>query len=167
MDMTPNRLVRYIDRIEDALLVIILSVMIILSVYQIFSRNFLSESYVWIDPLLRILVLWIGLTGAIVAARNNHHIRIDLFTRYFSMRVRAYVARIAYFVTMTVCLIIAWHGARFVIDEYEYQTIAFGDIPTWITGSIIPVSFMLIAIRYGMLFVSPQPATEKQNGTND
>ena len=155
MSIRDNKFIKIINRLEDSLLVVILSSMIIFAVYQIIARNLFSEGVVWIDPLLRTLVLWVGLSGAVVATRSDNHIRIDIFAKYFPPHMLKYVQRTAYFFTLCVCLIIAWHAARFVYSEYEYGTIAFSGIPAWITALIIPVSFSLIAIRYLLLFISP------------
>jgi len=130
--------------------------MIILAVYQIFSRNVLSEGVVWIDPLLRTLVLWVGLTGAVVATRTDKHIKIDVFAKYLPRKLRPLVQRGVYLFTLLVCLLISWHATQFVLSEYEYGTEAFSGIPAWLTAIIIPVSFFLIAMRYGMLIFTPQ-----------
>ena len=134
---------------------IILSSMIILAIYQIISRNIFSDGVVWIDPLLRMLVLWIGLSGAVVATRTDHHIRIDIFSKYLPNKIQPHVQRVVCFFTLSVCLLISWHAARFVISEYEYSTVAFAGVPVWVTALIIPVSFFLIALRYALLIVSP------------
>jgi TRAP-type C4-dicarboxylate transport system permease small subunit len=155
MNIRDNKFIKLIDMFEDSLLVIILGSMIIFAVYQIIARNLFGEGVVWIDPLLRTLVLWVGLAGAVVATRTDNHIRIDIFAKYFPPHMLIYVQRIAYLFTLSVCLLIAWHAARFVYSEYEYNTIAFSGIPAWLTAVIIPVSFLLIAIRYVLLFISP------------
>lgn len=155
MNVNDNKFIKFINRVEDGLLVVILSTMIVLAVYQIISRNLLSEGIVWIDPLLRALVLWVGLSGAVVATRTDNHIRIDVFAKYFPKHVLPYIQRTVYLFTLLVCLLIAWHAGRFIYSEYEYGTIAFSGIPSWLTGLIIPVSFSLIAIRYALLFISP------------
>jgi len=155
MNINNNKFIKIINVIEDSLLVVILSSMIILAVYQIISRNLFSEGIVWIDPLLRILVLWVGLAGAVVATRTDHHIKIDVFTKYLPSNILPYVQRLVYLFTLSICLLISWHAARFVLSEYEYGTIAFAAVPTWVTAVIIPVSFLLIAIRYGLLLITP------------
>lgn len=152
-----KRIVLFVERFEDLLLVTILSSMIVLAAYQIISRNILDQGVVWIDPLLRILVLWVGLAGAVVATRNNHHIRIDVFTKYFPAKLLPYIDRLVYLFTFSICLLITWHAMRFVISEYEYSTIAFASVPAWAAASIIPVSFLLIAIRYGIFLFRPPP----------
>ena len=155
MTIRDNKFIKVINTFEDGLLVAILSSMIIFAVYQIIARNLFGEGIVWIDPLLRTLVLWVGLSGAVVATRTDNHIRIDIFAKYFPPQLLKHVQRIAYFFTLLVCLLIAWHAARFVYSEYEYGTIAFSGVPAWITASIIPISFSLIAMRYVLLLISP------------
>ncbi len=154
-----NKIIRFINHLEDWLLVFILSAMIFLAIYQIIARNLFGEGLVWIDPVLRTLVLWIALAGAVVATRTDNHIRIDVFSRYFPKAWLIYIKRLVYLFTLSVCLLIAWHAARFVYSEYEYGTIAFSGIPSWITAVIIPVGFFLIAARYFLLIFIP-PAVE-------
>jgi TRAP-type C4-dicarboxylate transport system permease small subunit len=161
-----NNIVKFVNVIEDGLLVVILSSMIVLATYQIFSRNLFGIGVVWIDPLLRMLVLWVGLSGAVVATRTDNHIRIDVFTKYLPKKYLSVVQRAVYLFTLSVCLTIAWHAARFVYSEYEYGTIAFASIPAWSTALIIPVSFTLIAVRYALLLVTPyNRETEKDTGS--
>jgi len=154
-----HNIIRYINKFEDGLLVLLLSSMIILAIYQILARNLFSEGSVWIDPLLRMLVLWVGLAGAVVATRSDRHIRIDVFTKYLPVHLLPYVHRVVYLFAFLICLLISWHAARFVYSEYDYAAVAFAGIPTWLTATIIPVSFVLIALRYGILFISPKVTT--------
>ena len=165
MNVNNNKFIKIINFIEDSLLVMILSSMIILAVYQIISRNLFSEGIVWIDPLLRTLVLWVGLAGAVVATRTDHHVKIDVFAKYLPGNLLPYVQRLVYLFTLLICLLIAWHAARFVISEYEYGTIAFAGVPAWLTAVIIPVSFLLIAIRYGLLIITPH--TQQSDSTSN
>lgn len=155
MSSRENKIILFINKVEDGLLVLILSSMILLAVFQIFSRNVLGDGVVWIDPLLRILVLWVGLAGAVVATRTNNHIRIDVFTKYLPQQFVPYIDRLVYLFTIAICLLIAWHAARFVYSEYEFGTIAFAAVPAWVAASIIPVSFFLIAFRYCLLLFTP------------
>ena len=145
----------FINKFEDWFLILLLSVMVILAVTQIFYRNIFGMGLVWADPLLRTLVLWVALAGAVIATRTDNHIRIDYFTRYIPKTFFSYVNRLVYVFSVTVCSIIAWHAVRFVMDEYEYGTTAFLNVPTWLTASIIPIGFAMMAFRYLLLFISP------------
>jgi len=50
---------------EDGILVVLLSVMILVAAAQILLRNFFDIGLSWGDQALRILVLWVGLMGAV------------------------------------------------------------------------------------------------------
>jgi len=141
-------LVKSVHRIEDILLVLLLSSMILLASTQIFLRNIFDYGLVWADPLLRIMVLWLGLIGATVASRDNRHIHIDLICRFFSKRWYLFSQVITGQFTAWVSLLIAWNGARWVRMEYLDGLVGFSGIPAWMFEIVIPVTFALIGIRY-------------------
>ena len=148
------RLLILIHRIEDGLLALLLSGMIILASGQIILRNLLEVGFTWADPLTRVLVLWVGLLGALAASREDKHIAIDVLSRFLPPRLRFGAKAITSLFTAAVCGIVAYHAGRFVALEREAQLVAFGGIPVWILESVIPFAFGLIALRYGLLFVS-------------
>jgi TRAP-type C4-dicarboxylate transport system permease small subunit len=150
-----------IDKLEDWFLISILATMVLLAVTQIFYRNIFGAGVVWIDPLLRVLVLWVAIAGAVVATRTDNHIRIDFFTKYFSKKVCKYMLRFEYVFCVFICGLISWHAVKFVQMDYKFETIAFANVPAWITELIIPVGFFLMAFRYVLLFISP-PEQEKR-----
>lgn len=154
------RTLRIINKVEDWFLVSMLAIMVVLAVTQIFYRNLFGEGVIWIDPLLRVLVLWTAIAGAVIATRKDNHIRIDYFTRYFSDKFCAVMQRLVYAFCFCICGLIAWHSVRFVMMDYEAETIAFSGVPSWVTELIIPVGFFMISVRYVLLFLSP-PKPEK------
>ncbi len=139
---------RSIHLLEDSLLITLLVSMILLSSGQIILRNFFDIGFIWIDPLLRVLVLWTALIGATVASRENKHIRIDLISRLFSRRIHLFIQIFIGLFTSSVCTIIAWYGAQWVLQDYQQQLTGFSGLPSWILEVIIPLAFGLIAIRY-------------------
>jgi len=151
--VSPGRVAGLLVRVEDALLVLILSTMVVLAGGQILLRNLLDVGLVWADPLLRVLVLWVGLVGAIAAARADRHIAIDLLSRLLPARVRRLTRMLTDACTAAVCGLLAWHAARFVAVEYESGAIAFAAVPAWVCELILPVGFAVIGLRYLALLV--------------
>ena len=141
-------LLHLIHRFEDSLLIVLLISMIVLASGQILMRNLLEMGYIWIDPLLRLLVLWTGLIGATVASRDNRHIRIDLLTHVLPRKLHLVIQVFVGLFTSFVCAVIAWHGARWVLLDYQDQLLGFSDLPAWLLEIIIPFAFGLIALRY-------------------
>ena len=140
--------IKRLHRAEDALLVGLLSGMIILAALQIVLRNFFESGIVWVDPLLRVGVLWLGLIGATVATRHNKHIQIDLLSRVFDRNIHRLIQAVVGQISAWTCLVIAWFGMRWIQLDYEEGFVAFAGIPAWALEVIIPISFALIGIRY-------------------
>jgi TRAP-type C4-dicarboxylate transport system permease small subunit len=155
------RLIKAVNRIEDWLLISMLAAMVILAVTQIVYRNYAGGGVAWIDPLLRMLVLWVALSGAVIASRTDNHIRIDFFAKYISGKYYFYIKRVVHAYCVVICAVIAWYSISFVQMDYEYETEAFAGVPAWVTELIIPVAFGLMAFRYFLLFLSP-PRPDKR-----
>lgn len=133
---------------EDVALVTLLLLMIVLAVAKIVMRNFADASIVWTDPFLSVAVLWVGLLGAMIAARDNSHIAIDIATRYLPEKfARASSVLISVFAAV-VCGIVARYAFVFVLDERQSGGMAFAHVPAWACEAILPVAFALIAVRY-------------------
>ncbi len=143
-----------IRKVEDGILVGLLLLMISMAVAQVFLRNLFEAGILWGDVLVRILVLWIGLAGAMVASRNNNHINIDVIARYLSERAKKAAECVVALFTAAICSIVAWHSFRFVQMEFEDGGKAFAQVPVWVCEAIIPFAFFVIALRYLLLSFS-------------
>ncbi len=137
-----------LHRFEDGLLVLLLGSMIALASTQIALRNLFDYGLVWVDPLLRVMVLWLGLIGASVATRENRHIQIDLLTRFLTEKSLLLSNIIINQFSAWVCLIIAWYGAAWIQFDFVDQIPSFIGIPAWMLEIVIPIAFTIIGIRY-------------------
>ena len=137
-----------IDFLEKTVLSLLLLAMIGLACLQIVMRNIFSSGFADAESILRMMVLWVGLLGAIAASRSHKHIAIDVITRVLSDDVKRVVHTFIYLFVATVCTIITWHATRFVAMEFEAGEVAFGSVPAWITELILPFAFGTIALHY-------------------
>ena len=140
-------------RVEDSILVGLLMLMITLAVLQIFLRNLFETGIVWSDVLVRILVLWVGLVGAMVASRKGNHINIDIMERFLSERAKIVVNFVVELFTAFICSMVAYYSIQFVHMELIDGGRAFANVPTWVCEAIIPFAFVVIAIRYVLLSI--------------
>lgn len=134
--------------LENGLLVGLLAAMVGIAVAQIVMRNGFDSGFLWADSLLRVLVLWIGMIGALVASRDQRHISIDVAGKYLPARAAKVVALFNALFTAAVCFLLAKYSLEFVKIEYESPSIAFANVPTWVCESVMPATFSLIALRY-------------------
>jgi TRAP-type C4-dicarboxylate transport system permease small subunit len=142
---TAGRIVR---RLEDLSLMLLLGAMILLAGLQIVQRNFLATGWIWVDELLRILVLWLGLVGAVIATRSDRHITIDVLSRWLPAAVQQSLKVLVELFAGSVCAVLCWHGTRFVQVERSFGATLLGEYPAWLAQAIIPLAFGLMAARY-------------------
>ncbi len=146
--------IKILQKIEDGILVGLLLLMIFMAVLQIFMRNLFDSGIMWADPLVRVLVLWIGLMGAMIASRENHHICIDVLSKYLPAQTRKITQFVISVFTSLVCAAMAYFSMNFVIMEKQDSFTAFGNIPAWYCEIIIPVACIIISLRYISLSIS-------------
>jgi len=137
-----------VHKVEDAFLALLLGAMVLLAPLQIFLRNFFDEGVTWGDPLLRVLVLWVGLLGAVSASRGDRHITIDVFSRFVGDRLRLSLRIVTSLFTVVVCALVAYYSWQFVALEREFESEAFSGMPAWIMQVVIPFAFGAMGLRY-------------------
>lgn len=149
-----NRFIIVFERLEDLILSGLLLLMISMAVLQIFLRNFFDSGILWGDALVRTLVLWIGLIGAMIASRSNNHISIDILSRYLPKGIKKAVSIITCLFTSAICACMAWFSFSFVLMEKQDNMKAFAGVPAWVCESIIPIAFAIIFLRYLALTIT-------------
>ena len=82
-------LASWVQRLEDSILVGLLATIVALALSQIVLRNVAATGVTWADPMARVLVLWLGLAGALAATRDDKQITVDVLSRFLSSRRRA------------------------------------------------------------------------------
>ncbi len=159
-----STLARWLGKIEEILLVSLLLTMIGMAVAQIVLRNLFDSGIVWGDSLVRVLVLWIGLVGAMVATRTDNHIRIDMISRYLPDPVKPFTTLAVHGFTALVTAAMAWFSLKFVRMEMADNLMAFARVPAWMCEVIIPLAFGVISLRYTLFsitrliqLISPKP----------
>ena len=149
---TLERLRRFGTAVEDALLVLLLSAMMLLAVGQIGLRIFFDSGLLWADELLKILVLWIALVASVAAARGRRHLRIDVLSRYVPHRYARIPELLVDLFAAGICGFIAWHSLQFILLSMGDTVLV--DIPSWVAQGILPVAFLLMCYRFTLHFLS-------------
>ena len=152
--------------VENAALVVLLALLVTVAFGQIVLRQ-LDVSIAWGDPAVRLLVLWVGVIGAVAATRAGEHITIDAVSRFLPARLRLAVGAATALFAGGVCAVFALHASRFVLIEREIGTSALLDLvpailrqesgfellPGWVAALVLPLGFALIAARFAVLAV--------------
>ena len=150
--------------LEDALLVLILTGMILLAAAQIVLRNFFDVGFIWGDELLRMLVLWLAVAGAVAASRSDKHIAIELLNRYLPERGALAAKVVVHLFTAAVAGVMAWHSLAFVRTSWEFGDVLLGSVPAWIPQAVLPLGFALIAWRYALFTLADAGSLVRRGG---
>lgn len=141
-----------LHRTEDLIIAGMLTATMGLALYQIILRNLMGTGIVWGDVLVRLMVLWLGMAGAMAATRQRKHISVDLITRYLSPAWRRVVEGLTTLFAGGVCLAAFYYSLQFVLSERDFGSLAFAQVPYWVCVSILPAAFFIIAVRYFVQF---------------
>lgn len=152
-----------LNRTEETLLVLFLSVMVLLAFVQVVLRNVFAEGILWADILLRHMVLWIGFLGAAVATSHERHINIDALTRFLPKRIKSAIKVLTNLFAAVICYLLFRASLEFVRNEIELGSTVYADIASWYVQIIIPAGYALLTIHFliRMLLTLPAIARKK------
>jgi len=134
--------------LENGLLVVLLSFLVVFSSAQIVLRNVFSIGVTWGDGLTRIVVLWLALLGALAASRDGKHIRMNALLQRLPPTLQLVAGAGSDVFAAVVSGGLAYLAFEFVRDSRSYGDLLLGQFPAWWFESIMPVAFALIAYRF-------------------
>lgn len=147
---------RWIERIETGLIAALVLAMVLLAGAQILLRNLFDSGLAWADPLLRAMVLWAAMLGALAAARDDKHIGLDLVAHFVHGRAKRVLRVVTLLFAAAVCAAMAWYGVGLVQLDYGSGA-AIAGIANWVIEAIVPVGFALLALRLAIrAFCAPR-----------
>jgi len=141
-----------IARLENFLLLLLLSIMILFAFFQIPLAKIYPIHVQGIETLLRQLVLWVGFLGATLATRDNRHISIDLLSRVLKGRLKILGEILTHCFAALICALLLLATIRVIMDSRSFgETISiFIDVPTWTIQSIFIFGFGLMVFRHAL-----------------
>lgn len=138
----------YINKMEEFILALLLSAMIVLSSLQIILRQFFDSGLPWADPLLRYMVVWGGFLGAVLAVSQSKHISLDLLNNILPSPLKRLTDIITQFFSLIVCGALTYASWLFLLSEVEFGNTPLLAIPSWCWNLIFPLSFAAMTLRY-------------------
>ena len=134
--------------LEQLSLTVLILGMLAFAMLQILLRNLFQSGLIWIEPLLRHLVLWIGFLSAVVATGRLRHIHMDVLARLLPIGPRVAILRFTTLVAAAVCVVLARAAWIFLGEELAFGSTGFLEIPVWLLTSVIFIGFSLSAARF-------------------
>ena len=160
-----RRILNGIIKCEEVLVSLLLTAMILLACYQIGLRWFTSGGLPWIDPLLRYLVLWSGLLGAVLATARDNHIALDAIGYLLQRKLKLWVHLLIDCFCVIVSVFLFRATILFIRSEIEYGGSSLFGLDSWLWFMIFPIAFGMILLHFSIdavttvwsLLQGPQP----------
>ncbi len=145
-----SRIESFVASLETGLLVLIILGMVVLSFLQVVLRIFFHGGFIWADPFLRHLVLWVGFLGAALASEERKHFGWEAAS-HGPGRLRAVLRLLANVATLIVAALLikaSWDYLGYEKSSGDIlMTLAGLNVPSWIFACAIPGGFGLIVFH--------------------
>lgn len=140
---------RLLEYLEKALAITLISGIVVIVFAGTFARYVLNEPLFGADRLATYAMVWLGFLGFQIATSKMRHIEVEFLKARMPAKTKALM-------NMVVCVLAALFLLQFARYGYEYmlQSRELDDrdlvlgIPLWYIVAIIPVSFLVSAVRF-------------------
>lgn len=139
------------QHLEDSLLSALLLALLALGLAKIGMRWAGAGGANWIDPMARMLLLWLALFGALSTVRGDRHLNIRLLPDALPQTAAKVLKAMLRAASMSFSAFLAWVSWRFVRDEWEYGGDWIAGLPLAAPLAVMPAVFALMALRYAAL----------------
>lgn len=163
-----NRWIALFEAIEEYIGIFALVLMTLLVIIQVCTRYLFNFSFVWLEELVRYLMIWMVLIGAALVQSNNEHIRIDFFPLLLKPRARIALETAFRIFTLVFLIVILIKGIKIANFNKLFESSGLRISMFW-PMLAIPVGAFLIALYtvvnlikdiYRAITWSPEKLTE-------
>lgn len=145
-----------IDKVVTGFLIVSVLSMLGLSVSNIVLRWF-NMHVMWIEPLVRYLVVIAAFLGGVIATGQRRHIAIDIVGKYLESSdrdyVRVWLLRIIDIVCVIALSFLVYACYNFVLEESSYGKIVFLGLHSKYLAAILPLGFGAMTVRFLLNFL--------------
>lgn len=115
--MTKNKVISFIDKIEELSLIIMYSLMVIVIFFQVIMRYVFNNSLSWSEELGKFLFVWLSWIGISIGAKRGEHIKITMLVDKLPPRTAHATNIISDLIVVGICAITAYYSFSLVISQ--------------------------------------------------
>ncbi len=105
-----GRVEKIVNRVEDALILTLLIVIVVSVFLQVFFRYALQSPLSWTEELARSCLIWLTFVGSALAIRLKGHFVLEIVTSKLPGKVRIYWELALMMITAVFLLVMIWNG---------------------------------------------------------
>ena len=156
LDLTMvSRTFRFVNKIEEGIIWIIMLEMALLSFSQVVMRYVFHTAFSWSEEVLRYQMVFITFFAASLGVKQDAHISVKIFQIALPGRFSYYLKLIVLVISSIFSFVLCYYASLLALNvkNFGQLTPALG-IPSFIPYLSIPVGSFLMGIRFGIKFFS-------------
>lgn len=158
---------RILDRIEEIVAAVCLSVMTILAFANVVARYVFSASFSFSEEITTYLFVLLSLLGTAIAARRRAHLGLTILTDVVSPKIRRILHIIGYLFAVAFTGAIFYYGILMVLSQRQLQQVTANmQWPEWIFGSFVPIGALFATVRFVQVLIEEIRGTGEKEGEN-
>lgn len=158
---------RILDRIEEIVAAVCLSVMTVLAFANVVARYVFSASFSFSEEITTYLFVLLSLLGTAIAARRRAHLGLTILTDVVSPKVRRILHIIGYLFAVAFTGAIFYYGILMVLSQRQLQQVTANmQWPEWIFGSFVPIGALFATVRFVQVLIEEIRGTGEKEGEN-
>ena len=114
---TLNRVIDVLNKIEEIILVVLFSAMVLIIFVQVIMRK-ANHSLYWSEELGKFLFVWISWLGISIAQRKGEHIKITMLTDRLPYRAAQAFNIVSDIIVILICAVTFYYGISLVASQW-------------------------------------------------
>lgn len=151
-----KRLMHWLHRFDEAIVIGLLVLLVATVFLQVASRFVFKLPIEWSEEMARFLFIWFCWIGCSYATVSYHHIRITAHFRVLPRVVSLWLLRLGDLAWIAFNLVVLWGGVLYLdsILQYPYRAMITDINMFWIFLPI-PVTFLIFTLRIAYNLFDP------------
>jgi len=137
------------DHLEEYLLIITYTAMLLIATAQVFFRYVVNYSISWSQDLLTYMLIWSVFIGISLAVKKRKHIKVEIAYVFLPLKAQFYLKVISNLIFMIFCAIITYfsmikvYKLIFILPQISEST----GLSMWMIQIAVPFGFLLSIYR--------------------
>lgn len=148
--------------LEEAVTVVLFSIITFVGIQQVFTRYLMSFVYGWAEELMRVCFVMLCLVGFALCEKKLQHVRVEIFKLVVGPKTQWLLDMFSSLVFVGFSVILVRYSV--IITQMQYssgQITPAMSLPTWSYFIVGPVAFGLLVVRIIQREILPLLARRK------
>lgn len=156
-----HRLDRWLFALEMACMGIGTAAAVAVATVQVILRYVAGTGLFWAEEFTVYTIIWVAFLSAGAAVRTGDHLTVEILQVVVGSRYTAHLTRAVAVVGVMASSAMLVYGFEFVMSAYDFgQVSAALQIPMWIVYLVVPLSGVLLIIRFAQRIIDPVSSAE-------